>query len=75
MSYLIFENFGTTPSGKTDRDYVKSQNHEILGGVSWYGPWRKYVFTAAGSQFIFDANCLREIADYCEKKTKEYKAK
>jgi len=43
---------------------------EPLGMVRWYGPWRKYSFFAKDA--VFDCNCLREIADFCEARSKEF---
>lgn len=75
MSYLNFVLHGTTASGLTNKWRVHNINDDrnILGWVAWYGPWRKYVFNAGGA--LFDAKCLREIADFCESQTKEHKAR
>lgn len=45
-----------------------------LGQVRWYAPWRKYTFWADPS-CIFEEQCLRDIADFCEKETKKHKRK
>ena len=43
-----------------------------LGWIGWYAPWRKYSFyPEAGT--LYEQVCLREIADFCERKTKEHK--
>jgi hypothetical protein len=73
MSYLDFALIGNSRSGLTKVWEVKSSTH--LGIVSWYGPWRKYTFHNTYADCIFDANCLREIADFCETQTKEHKLK
>jgi len=44
-----------------------------LGTVKWFMQWRKYCFFANDS--IFDHNCLRDIADFCELKTNERREK
>ena len=44
-----------------------STNH--IGMVKWYGPWRKYCFFPE-AYTVFEKVCLREIADFCEQKTK-----
>lgn len=44
-----------------------------LGTVKWFMQWRKYCFFASDS--VFDHNCLRDIADFCEMKTIERRAK
>jgi hypothetical protein len=44
-----------------------------LGEVRWYGRWRKYCFFAEPST-IYEQDCLRDIAQFCEEKTKEFRA-
>jgi hypothetical protein len=69
MSYLIFNFVGHSASGKTK---VWSVNYPTLGTVQWYAPWRRYVvYPASGT--LFDANCLREIAIFCDTQTQEHK--
>jgi hypothetical protein len=47
---------------------VASKSGTSLGFVSWYSPWRRYVFhPSAGA--LFDASCLREAAYFCELET------
>jgi hypothetical protein len=45
-----------------------------LGFVGWFGRWRKYCFFPAEGT-VFEEVCLRETADFCERETKEYKAR
>jgi hypothetical protein len=43
-----------------------------LGDVRWYSHWRRYVFepdAITALRLVFDASCLRTIADFCEEKT------
>jgi hypothetical protein len=44
----------------------------VLGTVSFWGAWRKYVFKPA-SQTLYDASCLREIAEFTESETKKWR--
>lgn len=44
-----------------------------LGTIGWYPSWRRYVFFSDG-EALFDAACLREIADFCEQQTGVHKA-
>lgn len=44
----------------------------ILGFVSFYPAWRKYVFRP-GTRTLYDASCLREIADFVEAETKRWR--
>jgi hypothetical protein len=34
-----------------------------LGMISWYRPWKKYVFSTK-NQMAFDATCLENILDF-----------
>ena len=47
---------------------VASKGGASLGFVSWYSPWRRYVFRPT-SGTLFDASCLRELAAFCESET------
>jgi len=46
----------------------------LLGHVAWFGRWRKYAFYTVPER-VFEEVCLREIAEFCERKTKEHKQK
>lgn len=45
-----------------------------VGVVQWFSAWRRYNFFP-DPRTSFDAICLREIADFCEKLMQERKAK
>jgi len=45
-----------------------------LGEVRWYGPWRCYAFFPAGGT-LFEKDCLRDIADFCEQRSKAHRAR
>jgi len=51
----------SSPSGKTHVFRIEStHSQETLGTISWYGPWRRYVFyPAAGT--LWDASCILEL--------------
>ncbi len=36
-----------------------------LGVISWYRPWREYVFSSS-EECVFNNGCLRDILDYME---------
>lgn len=74
MSYLKFEDRGTSDSGKTKRWAVlNSMNGVALGWVQWYSGFRKYVYEGLpGTKY--DAGCLRDIADFTESETNKRKA-
>ena len=59
---------------KTKNFYIRDNVLNILGYVNFFPQWRKYVFTPVkATVVIFDSNCLREIADFTEKQTNEWK--
>jgi hypothetical protein len=43
-----------------------------VGFVQWHGPWRKYCFFPEFNT-IFEWDCMRSIAEFCEQKTKEHR--
>ena len=45
-----------------------------LGFIGWYPQWRKFCFIP-NAHTIYEQDCLRDIANYCEAKTKERKDK
>lgn len=47
-----------------------------LGRVAWYAPWRRYAFypwVDSSRMLIFEWECMRKIADFCEQATKDRK--
>lgn len=69
-------------SGKTQTwDVVtKSSPPKSLGRVSWFPAWRRYCFFSASGQvqpwhLVFDAECLRDIATFCDVETAAQKAR
>lgn len=69
MSYLRFEPLETKT--KTFVWLVTSRDVP-LGVVRWFCSWRRYCFYPEDST-IYDATCLREIADFCSDKTIQHK--
>lgn len=60
-------------TGKTKVWEVQTLGSDlILGSVKWFGKWRRYSFYP-GKDMVFEQNCLRVIADYCEQKTREHR--
>lgn len=71
--WIRFEDAGSSASGKTQRWVVRAcERGAVLGFVSWYAAWRKYTFAPATAS-IFEEDCLRDIAQFCESKTAEHK--
>ena len=65
--HLVFEQGGTSDSGKTLIVHVRSKGigDILLGKVQWRAPWRRYVFSPhPGLTLDFDAECLRDIAAF-----------
>lgn len=72
MSYINFVDRGKSESGKTLRYEVTSKDGNILGRISWYSPWRRYVINTIFNA-IFDSTCLKEISEFLDKLNKEHK--
>jgi hypothetical protein len=45
---------------------------DILGIINWYQRWRKYVFEPQ-PYTIYEQDCLRDIATFCESQTRQQK--
>lgn len=74
MSYLKFEDRGTTESGKTRRWAVSnSVSGIVLGWVQWHPGFRKYAFESLPGM-VYDACCLRDLSEFVESRTKEHKS-
>lgn len=63
-SYLVFQQYGTSDSGRTKRVEVRSANGgDLLALIAWHAPWRRYVAQFQGAP-IFDSACLMELSDH-----------
>lgn len=61
-------------SSKTERfTVVETQGDIFIGKITWCGRWQKYAFEPFRDT-ILEQDCLRDIADFCEAKTKEHQA-
>ena len=46
-----------------------------LGQVRWYSPWRRFTFFVSGAgEVLFESQCLRDIAAFCDWLMAERKA-
>jgi hypothetical protein len=73
VSWIRFTLHGKSDSGLTNRWRIHRINGtDVLGVIAWHAPWRKYTMFAVDGT-IFDAICLRDIADFCEQQTQEHK--
>ena len=65
------------PKLKTRRWRVESIFDALrsnLGYVKWFGRWRCYAFFPF-RESIFEKQCLRDIAQFCEEQTKLHRKK
>ena len=60
-------------TGKTKVWDVFSSDGIRLGSVSWYAPWRRYVFEPAFAT-LFDRNCMMLIINFIDARMAERKA-
>ncbi len=44
-----------------------------LGRVHWYAAWRRFCFVSGSRFAVYDAECLRDIASFCEEQTLEHR--
>lgn len=59
----------TSKTGKTHFWQV-ANGAIVLGCVKWFARWRKYAFFPA-PETVFEQVCLRDIAQFCEDRTRE----
>jgi hypothetical protein len=71
--WIRFEIEGYSKSGKTATYAVLTLDGVTLGVVRWMGRWRKYAYWPA-NYTVYEQECLRVIADFCERKTSEHNA-
>lgn len=66
-SFLEFVKQERKKDARTDTYliYSKMSVSHVLGKISWYGPWRRYIFESMPN-CIFDAACLQEITSFIE---------
>ena len=78
--WLEFSEPSPSKSGKTSIWLVYSNKEDAihpdlsLGEISWRGGWRKYAFFP-DTDTVFEADCLRDLAQFCEDQTKAHKEK
>ncbi len=61
--------------GKTKKFKIISKlDKDVLGQISWYPGWRRYVFTPTDST-IWDTMCLNEIMSFINVLMKDRQAK
>ena len=70
--WLRFEE--AQPNRKTKVWNVVAKDGGVsLGTISWFGRWRGYAFFP-GAQLVFEKTCLRDIADFLERRNAEHRS-
>lgn len=70
--WLVFIEEPVAKSKKTRCWQVRSKRSDlILGWIGWYSRWRQYCFMPE-SATIYNRQCLRDLADFCDRRTKEH---
>lgn len=60
-------------TGKTNRwQVVTKEGNIVLGSVHWFGRWHQYSFFPLPDT-AYERQCLRDIADFCETVTKQWR--
>jgi hypothetical protein len=72
LTYVVIELAELPVPRKTSMWHVYAKaGRMFLGTIKWYGAWRGYALFPEGNT-IFEQKCLREIADFIEKKSREH---
>jgi hypothetical protein len=73
MSHLYFNELNNAGKKTRKWEVTAIASDGVLGVVSFWGAWRKYVFMPhAGT--LYDASCMREIGDFAEAETSKWRA-
>lgn len=72
MSHLYFNELNNAERKTRRWEVTATASDEVLGHVAFFGAWRKYVFRPLAAT-LYDASCLREIADFTESETKKWR--
>jgi hypothetical protein len=75
VSWLEFSERSVPAKQVTRHWVVGTKTGDYLGEVRWFPAWRKYAFTPSASSAVvwFEQDCLREIAQFIEDRTREHK--
>lgn len=77
--WVTFKTSGKSPSGKTKLwgvygiGMTLNKRGGVLGTVHWFARWRQYAFSPVPNT-VFNKDCLRFIASFCERQTKLHNA-
>lgn len=67
-SWVLFENERRTKSRLTCIWDVNTRDGTPLGEVRWFTSWRRYVFIPRSGS-LYEQDCLRVLAEFCERQT------
>lgn len=75
--YITFNNVGLFEGDKVSAYSVRANGEEAeLGKIRWFNRWNKYVLVPnTNLDTCFEETCLRDIAEFCETRTREEKAR
>jgi len=59
---------------KTDYSLRGNRSYFVMGMVSYYKPWKKYVVQYFEG-YVLDENCLRDTADFLDQLNEQHKLK
>jgi len=75
-SWISFVFLTVSQTGKTKiwEVFTKDEPVIALGAIKWFGRWRRYAFYPE-KDTVFEHDCLRDIASFCEAETKLHNRK
>lgn len=72
MGHLYFNELRNDGKKTKLWEVTSIASDEVLGRISFWGAWRKYVYKPLAGT-LYDASCLREIADFMESETNKWR--
>ncbi len=73
-NWIFFSYRHKSKSGKTNIWQVQDAASRVLGEIRWYASWRRYaLFPDTGT--VWERDCLRTVADFCETQTTKHRRK
>jgi len=72
VSYIRFVPGPAKPKTLTWKVVTANLFAAELGEVGWFARWRQYAFSPKAGT-VFNKDCLREIADFCDQRTTEHR--
>ena len=75
VKYIEFSRPRPSATGKTQIWRVLADAHVdwegySIGEIKWHGAWRRYALFP-GRDTLFEQDCLRKIADFCEAESRK----